>query len=78
MRLNLHIQSKLLQHTAVKGTHSNYQLGCLSRTLLEVREKEKGVVVTGPLKSRRYRDANLVPTSPLADDIATTPSEPIV
>ena len=29
---NVHIQSKLLQHTPVMGTHSSYQLGCQSRT----------------------------------------------
>ena len=29
---NMHIQSKLLKHTPVMGTHSSYQLGCLSRT----------------------------------------------
>ena len=29
---NVHIQSKLLYHTPVMGTHSSYQLGCLSRT----------------------------------------------
>ena len=29
---NVHIQSKLLQHTPVMGTQSSYQLGCLSRT----------------------------------------------
>ena len=29
---NVHIQSKLLQHTPVMGTHSSYKLGCLSRT----------------------------------------------
>ena len=29
---NVHIQSKLLQHTPVMGTHSSYQLGYLSRT----------------------------------------------
>ena len=28
---NVHIQNKLLQHTSVMGTHSSYQLGCLSR-----------------------------------------------
>ena len=28
----MHIQSKLLQHTPVMGTHSSYKLGCLSRT----------------------------------------------
>ena len=45
------------------GTHSSYQLGCLSRTdgyelvvtVLEVSEKEEGVVAihlpTGPLKN---------------------------
>ena len=36
----------------------------------------------GPLKQpaqgwSRYRDANPVPTSPLADDIATAPSGPV-
>ena len=29
---NVAIRSKLLQHTPVMGTHSSYQLGCLSRT----------------------------------------------
>ena len=29
---DVHIQSKLLEHTPVMGTHSSYQLGCLSRT----------------------------------------------
>ena len=29
---NVHIQSKLLSHMPVMGTHSSYQLGCLSRT----------------------------------------------
>ena len=29
---NVHIQSKLLWYTPVMGTHSSYQLGCLSRT----------------------------------------------
>ena len=63
------------------GTYSSYQLGCLSRTegyllvvtLLEVSEKEEGVVAlhlpSGPLKKNpqgksRYRDANPVPTRP--------------
>ena len=31
---------------------------------------------TGPLKTR-YRDANPVPSSPLADDLATAPSGPV-
>ena len=29
---NVSIQSKLLKHTTVMGTHSSYELGCLSRT----------------------------------------------
>ena len=29
---NVHIQSKLLQHMPVMGTHSSYQLGCVSKT----------------------------------------------
>ena len=29
---NMHIQSKLLYHMPVMGTHSSYQLGCLPRT----------------------------------------------
>ena len=29
---SVHIKNKLLQHTPVMGTHSSYQLGCLSRT----------------------------------------------
>ena len=48
----MHIRSKLLQHTTAMGTHSSYQLGCLSRTLgqelvitlLEVSDREEGVV----------------------------------
>ena len=48
-------------------------------TLLKVSEKEEGVValhlLIGPLKHAldlsRYQDANPVPTSPFADDIAT-------
>ena len=73
------------------GTHSSYQLGCLSCTdsqqlvvtLLEVSESEEGVVAIhlpiGPLKLAwsRYRDTNPVPTSPLADDITTAPSGPV-
>ena len=48
--------------------------------MLEVSEREEGVVavrlLTGPKKKRvlcwsRYRDANPVPTSPLADELAT-------
>ena len=53
-------------------------------TLLEVSEREEGVVAIGsltptptPLGCSRYRIANPVPTSPLADDIATTPSGPV-
>ena len=50
--------------------------------MLEVSDKEEGVVALyltiGPLKTAlgwsRYRDAYPVPTSPLADDIATAPS----
>ena len=34
VRFNVHIQSKLLWHTPVMGTHSGYQLGCLSRTVV--------------------------------------------
>ena len=33
IRFNVHIQSKLLQHTPVMGTQSSYQLGCLPRTV---------------------------------------------
>ena len=48
-------------------------------TLLEVSEKEEGVVAlllpTGLLKPAlgwsRYRDANPVPTTPLADNLTT-------
>ena len=29
---NMHIQSQLLQHTPVTGTHSSYQLGYVSST----------------------------------------------
>ena len=29
LRFNVHIQTKLLQHTPVMGTHSSYELGCL-------------------------------------------------
>ena len=29
---NVHIQSMLLQYMPVKGTHSSFQLDCLSRT----------------------------------------------
>ena len=36
IRFNVHIQSKLLQHMHVVGTHSSYQLGCLSKTKLVV------------------------------------------
>ena len=43
------------------GTHSSYQLGCVSRTV----------------GWSRYRDANPVPNSALAGDIATAPSEPM-
>ena len=46
--------------------------------MLEVSDKEEGVVALhlpmGPLKTR---DANPVPTSPLADDIPTAPSGPV-
>ena len=71
---NVHIQSKLLQHTSVMGTHSSYQL--LVVTLLEVSEREEGVMALHlpiePLKPAlglsRYRDANPGPSSPLADD----------
>ena len=56
--------------------------------MLEVSEKEEVVVALhlpiGPLKTRsgsepvpRCRVANPVPTSPLADDIATAPSGPV-
>ena len=56
--------------------------------MLEVREKEYGVVAlhppTGPLKnnniwgSSRYRDVNPVPTSQLADDtLETAPFWPV-
>ena len=45
------IQSKLLYHTPVMGTHSSYQLYCL----LEVSDKEECVVAVhlpiGPLKN---------------------------
>ena len=52
-------------------------------TLLEVSEKEVGIVALhlpiGSLKTdhgwSRYQDANPVPTSQLADDIATTPRD---
>ena len=58
----MHIQSKLLWYTPVIGTHSSYQLGCLSTerlvvvvTLLEVSDREEGVVALhlpiGPLKT---------------------------
>ena len=55
-------------------------------TLLEGSEREEGVVAIhlpiGPLKTRcgwsQYRDANTVPTNPLADDIATAPSAPVI
>ena len=58
--VNVHIHSKLLQHTLVIGTHSSYQLGCLSRTKVSsnpvrgVSEREDGVVALpiGPLKPR--------------------------
>ena len=30
---NMHINRKPLQHTPVLGTHSSYELGCLSRTV---------------------------------------------
>ena len=80
IRFNVHIQRKLLQHTPVMGTHSSYQLCCLSRTvcqqlvvtLIEVSEKEEGVVALHlpALGLNRYRDANPVPTSPFSDDIA--------
>ena len=51
----------------------------------KISEKEEGVVVLYlpivPLQTRsgwsRYQDANPVPTSPLADDIGTTPSGPL-
>ena len=71
------------------GTHSSYQLGCLSRTmevaLLEVSEREEGVValhlLIGSLKTALgwspYQDVNPVPTSPLADVITTAPSGPV-
>ena len=49
--------------------------------MLEVNEKEEGIVTIhlsiGPLKQIRYRDANPVPTSPLANDVATAPSGPV-
>ena len=54
--------------------------------MLEVSEKEEGVVALHlPIWSlkpilgwSRYRDTNSVPTSPLADDLAIAPSEPVV
>ena len=56
--------------------------------LLEVSEREEGVMAVhlliGHLKTRsgldwiRYRDANPVPTSSLADDTATAPSGPVI
>ena len=53
--------------------------------MLEVSEKEDGVVALhipiGPLKTCSggswYQDANPVPTSTLANDIATAPSRPV-
>ena len=53
IRFNVHIQSKLLEHTPIMGSHSSYCLGCLSRTeglvvssnlSLEGSDKEEGVV----------------------------------
>ena len=54
--------------------------------MLEANEREEGVVVLhlliGSFKTAldwsRYRDANPVPTSPLADDITTAPSGPVL
>ena len=83
----MHIQSKLLWYTPVIGTHSSYQLGCLSTerlvvvvTLLEVSDREEGVVALyvpiGPLKTllwSRYQDANPEPTSTFSDYLATVP-----
>ena len=44
-------------------------------------ENEEDVVAIGSLKPdliwSRYPDANPVPTSPLADDLATAPSGPV-
>ena len=63
------------------GTQSRYQLGCLSRlviTLLEVSEREEGVVaVKNPPwvgAATKMRTQHL----PLADDIAAAPSGPVV
>ena len=70
------------------GTHSSYQLGCLRQKVSNnpVRGywKKRGCngLPTGPLKPTldwcRYRDANPVPTSSLASDIATAPSGPVI
>ena len=50
----------------------------LRQTLLEVSEREEGVVALqltiAPLGWSQYWDTNPVPSSPLADDIATAPS----
>ena len=51
--------------------------------MLEVSEKDEGVVTflpIGPLKLgwSQYRDSNAVPTSPLADELATAPSGPVL
>ena len=51
-----------------------------------MREREEGVVAIhqpiGSLKTHsgldQYRDANQVPTSPLADDVTTAPLGPVV
>ena len=53
-------------------------------SLLEITEMEEGVLALGlPIglfkKSHsRYRDANPVPTSPLADNTATAPYESVL
>ena len=50
----VHIQSKLCQHTPVMGTHSSYQMGYLSWTvvgssnLLEVRERDVAQLIACP------------------------------
>ena len=60
------------------GTHSSYELGCLSRTGCRGLTHTHWAFKKPALGWSRYRDANRVPTSPLADDIATAPEYNVI
>ena len=80
LEFNMHYQSKVLKHTSVLGSHSVMSwVVCLghSRLVITMLEVSALGLKKTALGMSRYRDVNPVPTSPLANDLATVPLGPV-